>query len=93
MSLEMFIRLLQSLITMADTPENVERANSILISLCQMGNSSRKVDRLTAYAMHIAASSFDYLVAHRKEFAGVPGQVAINKQKRHRLRMFLSPGC
>ena len=30
MSFEMFVRLLQSLITMADSPENVEKAFKIL---------------------------------------------------------------
>ena len=93
MSFEMFVRLLQSLITMADSPENVEKAFKILDMLDDMCETTNKVDGRTAYAIHVAADSFDILVAQRNEFAGIPGDVNNNKKKRHRLAMYLMPGC
>ena len=89
----MFVRLLQSLITMADRPENVEKALNILISLDEMCMATKKIDRRTAYAMRVAADNFKIFVARRNEFAGIPGDIDTNRKKRHRLAMYLMPAC
>ena len=93
MSFEMFVRLLQSLITMADSPENVEKAFKILDMLDDMCETTNKVDGRTAYAIHVAADSFNFFVSQRSEFAGIPGDVNTNRKKRRRLAMYLMPSC
>ena len=93
MSFEMFVRLLQSLITMADRPENIKKALDILASLDEMCDTTDKIDRRTAYAIHVAADSFNIFVARRSEFAGIPGEFHTNKKKRQRLAMYLMPSC
>ena len=93
MSFDMFVRLLQSLITMADRPENVEKALNILVSLDALCDTTNKIDGRTAYAIHEAANSFDIFVMQRDEFAGKPGDFENNRKKMQRLAMYLRPSC
>lgn len=95
MSLENFISFLQQLLTMVDKKDaySTALAKSILQSVVELAKASQKVDGRTLRAMDTAVGEFEELVLHAKEFAGKPGEILENEQKRSRLTMMLLPSC
>lgn len=95
MRFERFIELLQALITMTNpnNEEEILNARNILKNLLELARSSQMVDPLTLRTMMQAYQEFTYLLRHREDFAGKPGDVAANQAKRHRLAMVVRPGC
>lgn len=75
MSLDNFLSFLQQLLSMVD-PKNrasVELAKLSLRSIISLAETSRKVGLATLRLMHLAEAQFDFLVTHREDFVGVPG--------------------
>lgn len=95
MSQEQFIRLLQSLITMTD-PDNclsIAYSKTILENLLSLAMDSRKCHPITLRSMKRSITLFERLMAHKEDFAGVPGDYAKNKAMRDRLAAIVQPGC
>ena len=95
MSFDRFIELLQMLITMTD-PDNKEEvlnAQNILKNLIELAKSSKMVDIETFRTMNMARQEFEFLLHRKGDFAGKPGDIAVNRAKRNRLAMTIRPGC
>lgn len=95
MSLDSFIRLYQELLTMVD-PNNemsVEYAVNVLRQIMILARQSHKVDPLTERCMFNGINEFPRIARHRDDFAGKPGDYAVNAAKRQRLRHMLVPHC
>ena len=95
MSFDRYIELLQMLITMTN-PENEDEllyAKNILKNLLDLAESSGKADARTIRTMMCGYHEFVYLLRKKDDFAGVPGDVAMNRAKRQRLAMMIRPGC
>lgn len=95
MSLDGFIRLFQSLLTMAD-PDNelsIEYAETILRMVFALARQSSKVDSVTMRCMDNGIHSFRSIFRHREEFIGKPGAFKTNNAKRQRLKDLLYPSC
>lgn len=95
MSLDTFIRLFQSLLTMAD-PDNelsVEYAETILRMVFALVRQSGKADAMTMRCMDNGVQNFRLIFRHREEFAGRPGEFKTNSAKRQRLKDLLYPSC
>ena len=95
MSLDGFIRLFQSLLTMAD-PENelsVEYAETILRMVFALARQSGKADPVTIRCMDSGVRCFRSIFRHREEFIGKPGEFKTNNTKRQRLKNLLYPSC
>ena len=95
MSLEKFLEFLQQIITMTN-PEDVSsrtHARIALESLYALTRKSGMATPVTIRAMRDAVFRFDFLMAHRKEYAGKQGAYLENKAKRQRLEMLLVPHC
>ena len=95
MPLENFLSFLQQLLAMVD-PKNkasVELAKISLRTVISLAETSQKVGMATLRLMHLAEAQFDFLVMHREDYIGVPGEYSENHMKRKRLEHVLTPGC
>lgn len=95
MSFGNFMMFLQQLLTMVEKKDeySIALARSILQSTIALAKASGKVDGMTLRTMMMTVNRFDNLVQHAEEFAGKPGDISGNEQKRRRLEMTLRPGC
>ena len=95
MSEDQFLKLLQSMITMAIPSEVSSRMHvkAALINLYALAYDSGKCNALTFRMMRQAIDFSDRLISMQNDFAGVPGDYEGNKAKRDRLRMKLMPHC
>lgn len=95
MSLNNFLSFLQQLITMADPsdPASVALAKQAVVSVVDLARLSQKTDSFTWRIMVTAATEFDMLLRHKSSFAGKPGDLVGNKNKRDRMLDALYPGC
>lgn len=95
MSLNNFLSYLQQLLTMVD-PKNrhsISLAKTALSATIAMAVDSDKVDPRTYRVMVAAEENFSHLVDNARDFAGKPGDIAGNENRRHRLQMTLYPSC
>ena len=95
MSFERYIELLQQLITMTnpDNEEEVLCARNIMKNLLELARSSKMADAITLRTMMLAYSKFTLLLRHKDDFAGKPGDIFGNRNKRNQLAMMVRPGC
>lgn len=95
MSYERFIELLQQILTMVDPAdkEQVKYAKEVLKNLRDLAIASDKADGGVLRAMTIAYHEFEFILPHRNEFAGTPGDITGNRIKRQRLAMMVRPTC
>ncbi len=95
MSFDRFIELLQALVTMTNpnNEEQVLHAENILGSLLELADSSQMADPITLRTMMQAYHEFTFLLRHREDFAGKPGDIAANRAKRQRLAMMIRSSC
>ncbi len=95
MSFERFLELLQALVTMTNPndEEQVLNAKNILRNLLELADRSHMADRITLDTMEQAYHKFTFLLRHREDFAGKPGDYMANQAKRQRLAMMVRPGC
>ncbi len=95
MNSDTFLKLLQSLITVIDLddPASFACGKAIIVNLSGLLRSSGKADHYVIRMVIVAERSFRYLVSHKAEFAGRPGEIKENSAKRHRLEMYLTPHC
>lgn len=95
MSLENYLMFLQQVITMTDPEDLSSRslAKIAMESVLAMASRSHMSDPVTIRAMRTALTSFDFLMANRKDFAGKKGAYLENRAKRQRLEMALVPHC
>lgn len=95
MSKDLFLRLLQTLITITDAGDQrlVELGKSILNNLFELVRESGKCDAYLLRLIHSAYCNFQGLVDNKDSFAGYPGNFITNDNKRKRLEMSLYPHC
>ena len=95
MSLDQFIRLLQSVITMTDKSSRLSVSNgkAILDNLLGLAWDSQKCDPVTLRTMTQAACIFESLIQCKEDFAGIPGDYAGNEAKRNRLKQRVCSNC
>ncbi len=95
MSEDMFLKLLQSLLTMVDPedPLSVASFQNVLNSVLAMGEKAKAVDGETRMLMMRAAKYPEDIIYNRKDFAGKPGDYKGNQAKRNRLYQALMPSC
>ena len=95
MSLENFLSYLQQILTMVNPHDakSVALAREALTSTVALAMMSGKIDPMAHRVMVVAEDSFEYLVQNARDFAGILGEYASNKQKRRRLGMILGPHC
>lgn len=95
MSMDNFLSFLQQILTMVE-PENassVALAKVALTSVLGLAKSSGKADAITIRSMMIAEREFEYLVGHKADYVGVPGEYQKNQVKRQRLAHMIVPSC
>ena len=95
MSLDNFLSFLQQLLTMTD-PDNaasVALAQSALTAIGGLADASQKADDVTLRAMAAAKLQFHFLIKHREDFIGTPGDYRGNQIRRHRLSHVITPSC
>ena len=95
MSMDNFLWFLQQILTMVE-PENassVASAKAALIAVFGLAKSSGKADAITIRSMMIAEREFEYLVSHKADYVGVPGEYQKNQVKRQRLAHMIVPSC
>lgn len=95
MTMENFLSYLQQLLTMIDSKNDcsIALAKSALSAVVSLAKTSRKADGIVLRAMMIAEREFEYLVEHKADFVGVPGEYQKNQVKRQRLAHMIMPGC
>ena len=95
MNRDTFLKLLQSLITMADAddPASIACAKAILKNLNELMRSSGMATGPVHRMAVRAEMLFEDLLQYKEDFAGKPGDVIRNKQKRERLEMTIFPHC
>ena len=95
MSKDLFLRLLQSLITITDPLDqrHVELVKSIINNLFDLCRETGKCDAYTLRLIHSAYCNYQGLVDNKDSFAGNPGNFINNDNKRKRLEMALYPHC
>ena len=95
MTMENFLSYLQQLLTMVDSRNecSIALAKTALSAVFSLAKSSGKADGIVLRAMMIADREFDYLVEHKADFVGVPGEYQKNQVKRQRLAHMVMPGC
>ena len=95
MTIDNFLSFLQQLLTMVDPDDqtSVALAKSSLLTTTALAESSKKIDKITFRAMRLAEDRIDYLIRHKDDYVGVPGEYQNNKIKRQRLAHILMPGC
>lgn len=95
MTYESYIKFLQEVLTMVDNtdPHSIAHAKSLLQVLKGFVASSGMISPLTERIMNMSIAKFDYLAAHKHDFAGVPGDFNNNQRKRDRLAAVLQPAC
>lgn len=95
MSSKRFIQLLQSLLTMVDpnSPTSVACVKTTLESILALVTESGKVDIMTIKLIRMTNAQIDYLIVHKADFAGKPGDIPGNNAKQERLKNMLRPGC
>jgi len=95
MSMNNFLSFLQQILTMVE-PKNagsMALAKAALTSIVGLAKSSGKADAITIRCMMIAEREFEYLVGHRDDYVGVPGEYQKNQVKRQRLAHMIVPSC
>ncbi len=96
MSIDLFLRLLQTLITLVQDPndeESVEMAEAVLKYAWKLVERDGRYGRGLYILMTNAIRQFRMLLDHRDSYAGVPGANLNNQMKRRRLEMALNPHC
>ena len=95
MSMDNFLSFLQQLLTMVepDNASSVALAKSALTSIFGLAKTSGKADAITIRSMMIAEREFEYLVGHREDYIGKPGEYQKNQVKRQRLAHMIVPSC
>lgn len=95
MSEKNFLSYLQQLLSMVDPEDkySIALAQMALDATVELARGSGKANPVTLRMMIAAKGMFRRLVAHRDDYAGVPGEYETNKQKRRRLAMMFQPGC
>lgn len=95
MSMDNFLSFLQQLLTMTepDSPASVALARSALASVAGLARSSHKADSVTLRSINTAEQSFSFLIQHREDFIGTPGDYRGNQIRRQRLAHVVAPGC
>lgn len=96
MSTDLFLRLLQTLITLVQDPkdeESVELAEAVLKYAWKLVERDGRYGRVLYTLMTNAISQFRMLLDNRDSYAGVPGANMSNEMKRRRLQMALYPHC
>lgn len=95
MSMDNFLSYLQQLLTMVDSRNDcsIALAKTSLSAVFGLAKASGKADSIVLRAMMIAEREFEYLVEHKADFVGVPGEYQKNKVKRQRLSHMVMPGC
>ena len=96
MSIDLFLRLLQTLITLVQDPkdeESVKLAEAILRCAWKLVERDGRYGRGLYILMTNAIRQFRMLLDNRDSYAGVPGANLNNQMKRRRLEMVLSPHC
>ena len=95
MSMDNFLCFLQQILTMVE-PHNassVALAKAALTTVLGLARSSGKADSITIRSMMIAEREFEYLVSHKADYLGVPGEYQKNQVKRQRLAHMIMPSC
>lgn len=95
MTMENFLSYLQQLLSMVsmNNRESVVLAEAALENTIALAVNSGKVDPVTLRAMRTAQGKFHYLMMHKADFEGKPGQYLENRKRRQRLSNFIVPGC
>ena len=95
MTFDNFLSYLQQLLTMvdADNEYSVALAQNALSAIVYLARISGKADAITIHSMVDAEDQFRYLVSHRDEFIGVPGEYEKNRKRRRKLGMLIRPTC
>lgn len=95
MSEKRFIQILQALLTMVNpkSHESIACVKATIEGILALAMESSKADRLTVRMIRMATHEIDYLIYHRDDFAGKPGDCEGNTAKQHRLAQVLRPGC
>lgn len=92
MTMDNFLCYLQQLLTMVDSRNDcsISLAKTALLTILSLAKTSGKANGIVLKAMIIADRKFEYLVEHKDEFAGVPGEYQNNHVKRKRLADLVS---
>ena len=93
MTFRSYLKFLQTLITLADTPKNKEKARNVLLAMSELPDNSLVFNLLVKDSVLETLEKFDYLIDHRDEFTYVLADSEYNKQRRLRLGMFVRPNC
>ena len=95
MTMENFLSYLQQLLSMVsmNNRESVVLAEAALENTIALAVNSGKVDPVTLRAMRTAQAKFRYLMIHKDDFEGKPGQYLENRKRRQRLSNVIVPGC
>jgi len=95
MSLDGFLRFLQSLISMTNSEDHssLAYAKSILQGVYDMAVISKKADAMTLNIMGEACYRFEVLIDHQASFAGIPGNYHHNEAARQMLLHTLQSSC
>ncbi len=95
MSMDNFLSYLQQLLTMVEpgNASSITLAKTALTTIIELARISNKADTITIRAMMNAESYFGYLVEHREDYIGVPGEYQKNQIKRQRLSHVVVPTC
>lgn len=95
MSMDNFLSFLQQILTMVEpaNESSAALAKAALTSVLGLARSSGKADAITIRSMMIAEREFEYLVRHKYDYAGVPGEYQKNQVKRQRLAHMIVPSC
>ena len=95
MSINNFLSYLQQILTMINPKDkySVALGKSALSATIALAIASGKIDMETRRAMMIAENRFEYLAGNAEDFAGKPGDLVMNRKRRRRLLMVLTPGC
>ncbi len=72
---------------------SIALAKTALSVAFTLAKSSGKADGIVLRAMMIANGEFEYLIEHKTDFVGVPGEYQENQVKRQRLAHMVMPGC
>lgn len=94
MSEENFLSFLQQLLTMVELEDadSIALTETALTSVTQLANLSGKTDAFTLFLMVNAVRKFDYLLENKDYFAGVPGEIFTNRNKRKLLKEIVGTG-
>ena len=72
---------------------SVALGKAALVSMLGLATTSQDTDQLTLRSMYIAERDFEMILAHKDDYAELPGEVQKNRARRQRLAHILMSSC